>query len=137
MMPDEEKVNRVKNIFEHYRTSGDWDITNLEYENFCYSIAFLKDDLIEKINKEIHFVVLGTAADGKPTPACTEFLDSEKLKNKRAIVFLTPLFFGLFADRLLHEIAHGLFHHDPKDQEERNKFQSEAEEKVKQWFEDL
>jgi len=145
MMNDKDKVDRVKKIFEHYRTSGDWDITEEEYDKFCDWVAYLKDEHIVEINEEIYFVVLGTAEDGLPTFANTVLLETEKLKNKKAIVFLSPLVFrwdlppmpsGHPAYPLVHEIAHGILRREPKNREERDFFELEADELVKRWFED-
>lgn len=134
----------VKEIFQSYIEQGDMYITEHEYDILCEAISSIPKEIVDKIKKEVYFVVLSREKDNKEWPACYTNLESKSLKYKKGIIFYSPLIFFPKDEEILypiypilHEIAHHeLNHRDTENLEERIKQEKEAKELVLKWLSD-
>jgi len=134
---------KIKEMFQIYRDEGEMIVTDDEYDIFCTAISFLDDNIVNKINKEIHFAGSSITAADKIYPACYINLSSRDLKSKKAIILFSELLFNwdvIIEDRyraILHEIAHHeLGHIDLNTDEKRKKADEEADVLAKKWMDD-
>lgn len=135
----------VKKKFQSYRRENDFRITHREFKILCEVISCLPKEILDKVMDEVYFVVL-SGKSGKEQPACYLNLNTRfgNLKNKSAIIFLSPLVFNhkvggdlhWYRD-ILHEVAHHFLGHYRYENQEDYKEKEEAADKLaKEWIMD-
>lgn len=86
-------LEEVKQLFKDYRKIEKSEISDNEYILFCDAIHILPKDIVDKVNKEIDFILL-SAKPKKANAACFYFLEDEDIKNKKGFIIITPIIFG-------------------------------------------
>lgn len=86
--------DEIKKMYRKYRTDGNWDITNKEFDIICSSISNIPKDIVDKIYKEVYIAALSLRRRGKRQSACYVNLESKDIKNIKGIIFLSPLVFN-------------------------------------------
>lgn len=128
-------LDEIKEKFNTYRTPGEFEIDNDEYEIFCSLLEKLKKRIIDKVEKEIYFVI--------SQKACYLKLESESIKNKKGIIFINRDIFNSSDDRIKaftvhHEIAHHILgHKNINNSREIPEFDSEADKLAHEWWNEL
>jgi hypothetical protein len=137
------EVEKVKKLFDIYQKLSESNLCDEEYEQFCSEIAILPRDIVDRVKKEIYFVLLSAQ---KANIAClvplSQFLNSE-YKDKKALIVITPLVFGneskniryCEGHNILHEIAHYVLgHFEYSDYCDLIKKENDAKEMVSNWW---
>jgi hypothetical protein len=136
-------LKEIKDIFKLYKPSIDSSITKKEFNIFCKTIIQLPKDILDRISKDIFFVLL-SANPKCLEAACLLNLDDRLVIGKKAIIIITPILFGYKArqnspgsDYILHEVAHYVLgHRDYLSQEDIDKKESEANDLASKWIAD-
>jgi len=134
-------LDEIKQKFESYRNEIGSNITDGEYVKFCDEINLLPKETVNKIFKEIYFVLMGASSE-KKNPACYINLKHGIDKEKEGIIVLAPdIFRPPFTDQfnltlpILHEVAHHeMGHYNANNQAEYDKNEKSAQEQVEKWW---
>jgi len=134
-------LEEVKDIFKEYI-----NIRMESFDIFCNELQRLPKNLIDKIAKEVHFVLFDKI-QGEMHVACSIPLD--ELHDKKLIIILTPYIFGaryLSTEgkyithnkcSILHEIAHyELGHCAPLIKDRLEHSEEEADKQMNNWIDD-
>lgn len=81
-------LQEIKIIFQNCRTKN---IDEVEFHLFCDELKVLPRDVVNRISKEIKFVLL-SANPKRINPACLLDIGREIKPNTKAIVILTPIY---------------------------------------------
>lgn len=136
----------VRKIFKQNLDSGNWQISQSEYRNFCKLLSCLNKEFVDLLANEIHVVIFSLEKrermDNKRIPCCFINLQDEKfLRAKRGVMVFSPYLLTLsFAciklKKILHEIAHYKLNHLMTDIDEdiRRKHEQDADKLALEWL---
>lgn len=134
-------IDKIKELFNEYKMY----LNGEEYDLFCNALSYVPPEIIDRIKKEVYFVVLGSGE--KPKRACYQSLESKDLNGKKGIIILTPLIFDIEvrkkennilypAQPILHEVAHHILSHIDfmMNSEQMDTFQKQADKLANKWL---
>jgi len=144
-------VDKIKKMFKTIRKEN--KITDEEYELLCQAISCLPRKIVNKVKKDIFFVILSSSKE-YGSPAC--WVNIEDLKDKKGIIFLAPSLFkhelrkNFFEAKItendifkrqyqykeiLHEVTHFMKDHKGiSDLKKYKKQEDEAEKQAEKWL---
>jgi len=137
-------LEEIKTKFKNYRELKESVITGEEYEMFCGGIMVLPKEIVDRVHKEVQFVLL-SAHPKKGNPACYVHLKEVIDDGKEAIIVLTPFIFASFIhengerkepeqSNIPHEVAHHILaHYEYKDQQDMEEKEKAAQKQVEEW----
>jgi hypothetical protein len=133
------RLKEVKKMFQSYRDLEDVDVSDEEYNIFCKVIRELPKEIVSRIEKEIYFVILSLQ---KCQTASYHHLEAKDLREKKAIIFIPPIFFKCEQMnqyfKIFHEVAHYILGHKDIDSlEEREKHEDAAKKLALNWMREL
>ena len=130
-------LEELKGKLTEFKDHGSMDLCDVEFLCFCEAMRVLPKDIIDRVLKEVYFIVLSSC---KKIKACYQHLESDCLNGKQAIIFVSPTFFTQDGDfgqcvQIAHEVAHHMLQHKSTgDADTRKEAEEQANELADKWM---
>lgn len=135
-MSDYYSLEEVKSRFKKYSPPENFHISEGDYETFCLALVQLPKDILDRVEKEVFFILSGIVRGWHIDLECPD------LSEKKGLIQICPHLLKddcdptLLKETILHEIAHHILGHKAaKDHEEYMLHENEANSKTEEWFE--